>query len=366
MGQMLSDKEILIKAFKSGLHFHPNMPNLHNLDLDRVSKMDGSEADAKDLIRSFQASDINLDILSLSEHGRLPNFDGNIGPATRALASLDRCAMPDFAPPPGATFDTGNPELNKAIESQQRYVELLHAEAMGTGSWPSCDPQRPGVNSFRVNLNTERCPTTIKNYLQKALEACVECYAEVGFAVRYILDGDPNESEISKRFESLGGSVIGWNEFPSPNTCNQVIEGRLDTGYAPSDWRYWANLEIHETGHGVGLNHTRGHIMNPSILLVWRDSPKPNISWKGGPSESTISRYAGGLPIPVVAGPGPTVPNPPISGSAYAETKDGNIVLRGTFDLDIPDNHPKGKYRYTFVPVSPGAKEYKLEKAASI
>lgn len=363
---MLSDKEILVKAFMAGRHFDPNMPNLHNLDLDRVSKMNGSEADAKELIRSFQASDANLDLLSIVFNHRLPNIDGNIGLATRALAGLDRCAMPDFAPPPGATFDTGNPDLNAAIQSQQRYEEYLRDEAMGTGSWPSCDPQRPGVNSFRVNLNTSACPSTVKNYLEKALIACSECYAEVGFAVRYILDGDPDECEISKRFERLTGSVIGWNEFPSPNTCNQVIQGRLSTTYTPSDWRYWANLEIHETGHGVGAQHTRGHIMNPSILLVWRDSPKPNISWKGGPSEAVMNRWAGGLPIPVIGGPTPIPLQPTILGSSYAEMKDGNIILRGLHDLVLTEDFKAGTYRYTYVPVSPGSKEYKLEKAASI
>lgn len=297
---MASKSTILVEAFKKRAG-DPKFPNFRNLDLARVKKMDGTEPDAKDLIRSYQNSDDNYSALVLAFHKRVPDFDGEIGPATEALAEIRMnpelaCPMPDFPLPPGATFDTGDPELNAAFESQQR------AEAMGSGSWPSCDPTRTGVNSFRVNLAMANCPSTVKAYLDKALEAVVKAYAEIGCALRYVKDGDPKECEISKKFQSLAGSVIGWNEFPNPGTCNQVINGRLDTGYAPSDYRYWANLECHETGHGVGLQHTRGHIMNPSILLVWP------LRWFGGPSESTMRRYFGGEPVPVTGEPLPPPP----------------------------------------------------------
>lgn len=356
MNPLKSDKEILVEAYTRGHGFNPAYPNLHNLDLDRISKMNGDEQDAKDLVRTLQMSDANYDGLVLSRYGRSPDFDGEIGEATRELVAIPRCPIPDFPLPVGARFDTGIPELNRAIETQSE-------NAMGTGSWPSCDPERPGVNSFRVRIDITRCPASIRSYLDKALQAVVECYAEVGCALRYIL-APTGDCEIAKRFEPLAGGVIGWNEFPSPNTCNQTINGRLDTGYAPSDWRYWANLEAHETGHGVGAQHTRGHIMNPSILLVWRDSPKPNISWKGGPSESSMNRWFGGVPVPVVGQPDdPAASHPVIDGSSFAEVKDGNIVLRGKFNLQIKEGQKPGVYPYTFVPVNAGAKEYKLEKA---
>lgn len=311
---MAKDKQsILVEAYvkRAG---DPKFPNFRNLDLARVKKMNGTEADAKDLIRSYQNSDENYNGLVLAFHKRIPNFDGEIGPATEALADIRMdpklaCPMPDFPLPPGATFDTGDPELNAAIESQQR------AEAMGSGSWPSCDPTRLGVNSFRVNLAMANIPGTVKAYLDKALEAVVKAYAETGCALRYVKDGDATECEISKKFQNLSGSVIGWNEFPNPGTCNQVINGRLDTGYAPSDYRYWANLECHETGHGVGLQHTRGHIMNPSILLVWP------LSWFGGPSESVMRRYFGGVAVPTGGDP----PPPPPPGD--------RVWFKGSFEL---------------------------------
>jgi hypothetical protein len=297
---MLTDKDLLLEAYRRGHAWNPAYPSLANLDPVRIALMDGSERDAKDLIASRQASDANMELLVAAFHkGRPPEYDGGIGPATRALAEIPRCPVPDFAPPPGAAIDLGNPDLNRVAESMQAW-----AAASGSGSWPmpGCDPDRQGVHSIRVRIDPARMPSTISAYHKQALE-WVAAYAEIGLAVRYIMAAS-GDCEIAKRFEGLAGGVIGWNEFPSANTCSQTIDGRLDTGYAPNDGgKLWANLECHETGHGVGLQHTRGHIMNPSILLIWP------LSWVGGPSESTLNRYFGGEPMTPPApppGPGPT------------------------------------------------------------
>lgn len=290
----MTHSELLVEAYRRGRAWvaDPEFANLHNLDPTAVAKMDGSEADAKLLIRSLQLSDANYDPLVLAFHKRLPDFDGNIGPATKALVEIPRCPMPDAPPPPNASFHYDDPGLQRAVETMQ-------ANATGSGSWPACDPDATGLpHSFRVRIDPARMPSTIQGYHVQALKAVVDCYAEIGCALRYVLNA-AGDCEIAKLFQNLAGSVIGWNEFPRGDTCNQTINGRLDTGYAPSDYRYWANLEAHETGHGVGLQHTRGHIMNPSILLIWP------LTWRGGPSESTMRRYFGGEPI------GPTTPPPP-------------------------------------------------------
>lgn len=322
---MLDNKQLLLEAYRRGHAWNPAYPNLLNLDEGRVGMMDGSESDAKLLIASRQASDLNFDVLVAAYHQRAAVPDGEIGPATRLLAELPRCPIPDFAPPPHASFTYDDPGLQAAVESQQR------AAAMGSGSWPSCDPERTGVNSFRVRIDPTNMPSTIKEYIDKALEAVVGAYAEMGCAVRYILAAS-GDCEIAKRFENIPGSVIGYNYFPQPDTCNQTITGRLDTGYTPSDYRYFANLECHETGHGVGLQHTRGHIMNPSILLVWP------LSWKGGPSESTMRSFFGGVPISTPTTP--TTPTDPTTGKA---------VFRGNFEL-LVDGKSLGKFHLTPVP----------------
>lgn len=263
-------------------------------DLPKLHVSDKVVAEA---VLAWQQADANFNILSEIIHGRAVIPDGDVGPVTRTMLDVPRCPMPDVAPPEGARFDYHNPELNRAVET-------MRENATGSGSWPvpGCDSDHPSpatVHSIRIGLDVSRCPATIKAYLDKALAEVSKAYAEVGLAVRYLQHtGNIPDCEISKRFESLGGSVIGWNEFPNPNTCNQTIQGRLDTGYAPSNWLLWANLECHETGHGVGLQHGRGSVMNPSILLV------DPLTWVGTYSFANLKRWFGGVPL------GPTVPPP--------------------------------------------------------
>ena len=263
--------------------------DLHQLRLDELPVVDA--------VRAWQENDANFSTLSRVVHSRAVIADGGIGPVTEAMLSVPRCPMPDFPPPDGAAISSGNADFDRAIVSMQGF-------ATGSGSWPhpGCDPQGPTANhSIRVAIDTTRTPSTIKAYLDKALAENVKAYAEVGLAVRYLLhQGNQPDCEIAKRFEPLSGSVIGWNEFPNPGTCNQTIDGRLSTGYAPSDWRMWANLECHETGHGVGLQHGNGSIMNASILLVWP------MTWVGTYSFPALKRYFGGVPIA-----GTPTPTPP-------------------------------------------------------
>ncbi len=297
----MTPTERLLWAYRYGHAFNPKYPNLANLDEVRVRKMDGTEADALSLIASWQETDENVSRLVLAFHGRSLQLDGQVGPATEAVMGFKRCGMPDFIPPPGIAFDTGDPALNAAIASMQN--------ATGSGSWPvaGCDPTRRGVHSIRVRIDPARMPSAVKAYHVQALAEVTKAYAEIGLAVRYIMDA-ASECEIMKRFESLGGSVIGWNTFPDFGTCNR-IEGRLDSSYAPS-WLMWANLECHETGHGVGLEHTRGSIMNPSILLV------DPLTWVGTPSYPNLKKWFGGEPlVPTVPPPGPA-PDDPWRGSS--------------------------------------------------
>lgn len=301
----MTDQELLIEAYQRGAAWNPAYPSLANLDLGRIALMDGSERDAKDLIASRQQSDANMELLVRAFHaGRELQPDGDIGPATRALVEIPRCPIPDFAPPPGASFHYDDPGLQRAVETQQQ-----HAEATGSGSWPApgCDGGT-AHHSIVVRIDPANMPSTIKAYHVQALAEVSKAYAEIGIAVRYVLDSS-SKCQIAKRFQGIPGGVIGWNEFPPSGTCNATIDGRLDTGYAPGNWLLWANLECHETGHGVGLQHTRGSIMNPSILLV------DPLTWVGTPSYSTLARYFGGKPIAGTPtpppGPGPTPPSAP-------------------------------------------------------
>jgi hypothetical protein len=302
---LLSDEQLLLRVWETGHFWDPSKPNVGNVDRSNLLKLELDHPIAQEAIQSFQNADANFVAIALEAIKRLPEADGLVGVATRKLATLPRCPVPDFTPPPGIELGIDDPDIAAVAESMRLRAERI-AEAGGTGSWPfeGCDPDRKGVHSIRVRIDPANMPATIRGYHVQALEAVVKCYAEIGLAVRYILDAT-SDCEIAKRFQGLAGGVIGWNEFPSPNTCDQTINGRLDTGYAPSNWQLWAGLEQHETGHGVGEEHTRGGPMNPSILLL-------PITWIGTPSFASLARSFGGKPIiapePPPPGPGPTPP----------------------------------------------------------
>jgi hypothetical protein len=289
----MTDHELIRFLWNHGHFFNPKYPATQNVkesDLDILTLRDEL---VKAAVGSFQEADANVSVLVTAMHGRMAVFDGEVGPATRMTATLKRCPVPDHPPPVGVTAPRG---LEGVWDSMRSWYQN-RIGATGTGSWPSsgCDPEKKGTHSIRVSIDTSNAPGAVKLYLEQALHAAQVCFGEMGLNVRYILDGE--KGEINKKFENLSGTVIGWNYYPVPNTCTK-IEGRYDSQYDP-DWKLWANLEVHETGHGVGLPHTRGSIMNPSILLTWP------LTWKGSPSEPAIRGFFGGEPV------GPMPPAPP-------------------------------------------------------
>lgn len=277
----MNEQDFIAFLWRTGHFWNPTCLNANNVTEGQLVSLTLADVAVREAVQSYQLSDANMLPLVVRHHARLPAYDGVAGPATEELTTLQRCPMPDYPPPPNASFHYDDPDLQKAVESMQ---------AQGSGSWPpaGCDPQRTGIHSIRVGIDTSRAPVKIKAYLPEALGHVSAAYAEIGLAVRYVLDG--SKAEIVKRFEPLAGSVIGWNEFPQRGVCNQTVNGRLDTNFQP-DMGLWANLECHETGHGVALEHTRGGIMNPSILLVWP------LTWKNDPSFATLKRYFGGEPL---------------------------------------------------------------------
>jgi hypothetical protein len=268
----MDPKEIVRLLWNRGHFWNAGFPDVLNVaqsDLDLLTLQDRVVSYA---VASHQQADANIVPLSLQHHNRLPMHDGDVGPATLDLLALKRCPIPDHAPPSNASFHYDDPSLQRAVETYQEW-----AAATGSGSWPAagCDPSNQGFHSIRVNIDLARCPAKIKGYMAEALKAVVAAYAEIGLSVRYTHDG--SDCEITKQFQSIPGGVIGWNEFPRPNTCSQTINGRLDSDFQPGV-EDWANLECHETGHGVMLEHTNGGIMNPSLLRFWP------LNWKTTPS----------------------------------------------------------------------------------
>lgn len=299
----VDEKKLIKKLHDTGHFWNPSNPNGFNVEPQDLRTLNVKDKVVKEAIGSWQAIDTNFDTLSFILHLRNVIADGDIGPATEIMATTARCPIPDYAPPPTARFLYEDPGLQAAVESYQRY-----AAAIGSGSWPvpGCDPTRKNVkneHSVRVGLDTSRTPASIKAYLDQALLMTRKCSAEVGLAVRYVPISE--DAEFDVRWENIPGNVIGYCYFPDPGTCNQVVTSRIDTNYDAGAIML-ANLLVHEyLGHGIGLKHTRGGIMNPSILKV------DPLSWIGDVSESIVRRYFGGQPVPLDDGPGGPV-DPPV------------------------------------------------------
>lgn len=284
--------------------------SLRDIDAGRAAMMDGSESDYHALVRSFQELDANVAVMAGYKHRRELAADGDVGPATLEVMAFPRCAMPDHAPPPGARFAYDDPELQAAVESYQQFADEYKG---GSGSWPKgCDPQVPNYHSARANVQMGGASAHQKSTWAECSKMVEDCLGEMGHSIRHILEGDLKECEHDVRFQSIAGSTIGFAYFPTPNTCAQVVNARIDNGFNPRS-SILAELYVHEyQGHSIGLQHTRGGIMNPSI-----GSPQNPPSFKGDTSEATVRRYFGGVAIPKTPTT-PTDPTDPIPGDPWA------------------------------------------------
>lgn len=298
------DSAALLKSLYNYGHFwNPSNQDGLNVDTSSLKKLTLVDRVAKDAVASWQGFDANFDALAFILHLRAIIADGDVGPVTVAMSHMRRCAMPDYAPPPTASFQYDNPDLQRAVESYQRYAEAGYVG--GSGSWPKgCDATKPNVHSVVVGINISNASSSQKTILDDVLRYVEETEAEIGQSVRHVRDGSVARPQHDVKFESIPGSVIGYAYFPDPNECNQTVTARIDNGFNAS-LPVLAELLTHEyKGHSDGLEHTRGGIMNPSI-----GSPTKRASWIGDASQSVKYRYFGGIAIP--GGPVDPPPTPP-------------------------------------------------------
>lgn len=320
-------KDLLLEAFRTGHAWNPALPNLHNIDEGRVKLMTGTEQDAKDMLRSRQSYDINFDTLMSAIYSRFPpNPDklglygqGDDGPALQQLVDSPRCPLPDFPPPPNAVFHYDDPDLQKAVESMQ--AAAANPPISGP-YWRGCDSQRTDVHSLVIGIDTKEAPSVFLANQEKILEARRACAAEIGVSVRFVINPQSMDGlQQYQVYHYIAGGVIGMNYFPSSNSCGRIPNGSMDSSYNPSNWQLHANLGCHESeGHGFGFNHTRGGIMNPSIVLVWP------LSWKGDTGWSQVTRYYPAKPLEGEPGPNPP-PTSPASQRVYLKANEAGSLI---------------------------------------
>lgn len=295
-------------AYEYGYLWHVPQKDIHKLKPDDPEVVQAMIAMSKmDALRYTKHT--------LNEHGRQPDFDGEIGPAMQAMVlEGGRCPVPDIAPPPGVVFQFEDPDLQQVVLKMQRDAQ----RAIGTGNWPGCHNLN-GFHCATISVNMANMQDFLKPLFKTVLLNVRNAYAAVGLLFRFIgLDGkdmltgesfngqiNSDMSFVSSAPGWIGLAILGYNE-----SCSSKIWNKYDASYrgGQSDAaiiQQWTTLVKHELGHNCGRNHTTGGVMNPSIV-----NGLPTEWSAGDPSTAWLKEQFGGAPVPIPGGDPPVPPTP--------------------------------------------------------
>lgn len=294
-----------------------------------VERLDRSSADTRNAVEKLQL---------FYDSNSVGAPDGIIGPKTLAAMAQPRCMHPDFADHELAKMAcsagaSAAPEIPLADSSEAHDLNTVaealglgfeeacllaaaHArlEAIGQGSWPMpC--QKEGV---MYTYDTSAAPRSVDT--ERLIRENVAAYNAVGVKlVEHLPSHTGHSANIRISWRPLQGSVIGLAEFNN-QSCSDSVFCYLDPDFHPSHAMV-AELLCHELGHNMNLQHTRGGIMNPTIVQISSfDGWKPS-----DPSYPVLTRFFGGEPIdPNPPGPDPNPPNPLPPGELH-----GIVVVDG-------------------------------------
>jgi hypothetical protein len=197
-----------------------------------------------------------------------------------SLFSIERCGCPDFM-----------------------------ADNTGSGSWRvGCHPDWPRNHSVVYRVNKSRMPSYLNATFEASWDLMVQAYGDVGLVVLRNDTGNSYNSLVT--FEPgrgwIGLAIVGRN-----HTCSTRMWAKYDTSYGRSFTRdrlinQWAFLLTHEHGHNCGFSHTRGGIMNPTLI---NGTFHPDQWRRNDPALPTLRRWYGGVPVESNA-PIWTIPSP--------------------------------------------------------
>lgn len=199
------------------------------------------------------------------------HLDGEVGPAMREMFAMPRCGAPDYSIGP------------------QRVI--------GSGNWKGCW----GVGDYHcavVSLKNSP-PLFLAPHWDEVTKRVTDMYAEMGclFLWEQMSDRTNITVEFTRGSGWIGLAIMGYGQ-----SCGNTIWAKFEQNYNPRNTvGEWTSLVAHELGHNSGLDHSRGGIMNPSII----NGLPP--TWRNDPSESLLKSRFGGKPVPRDDDPGERV-----------------------------------------------------------
>ena len=267
----METNDIIQKLWQYG-HFHNT--DVKEAELPSLRLTDREVKIALQSYQDFFA--VELDRFTAERHGRISVADGDFGPATQDLLLMERCGYPDYS-----------------IEA-----------ANGSGSWPSgCHPKWPSNHCFTIQVDKRGMPSYLKDTFEPAFALVQQAYANMGIV---FLREDNNPKANTVITWQRGSGWIGLAIVPRNPKCGERIWAKFDNRYQPSQLLdQWSRLIAHELGHNMGMSHSRGGVMNPSIT----SGVFTKTAWRGDPSEPLLRRMFGGVPVNLTG----SDPIPPIS-----------------------------------------------------
>ncbi len=258
---------------------------------------------------------------TLDIHGRLPVFDGHVGPAMVKFFEEDiqnRCPVPDYAPPKGVVFQFEDPYLQEVALAMQ-----AAEPALGVGNWKACH-NVGDAHCATVLVDPANMPVHVQGSWTTILRLVQKSYADVGLLFRFLdqqrrdyLTGETVDSNINidLSFVNRSDGWIGLAIVGNNQTCGSRIWCRFLATYKGGSTdqqvvQQWVSLLKHELGHNCSFGHTTGGVMNPSLI------PGLPTEWTASdPTTPKLKREFGGVPVPIPGGGGndPKPPKPPVS-----------------------------------------------------
>lgn len=239
-----------------------------------------------------EAQDFNgilLEEHSFDLHRRSAIHDGDFGPATEQVILTPRCGEPDFYPP----------------DSQEARA-IMPAVGNG-GNWPRCH----GIGNYHAaSISvTNSPPPHVAPHFPEIIRRVTIAEQQIGLQLYWDGVGSPIKSgkrpyNLTFTFVQTSSGWIGLAQVASNVGCSastlfsRYLARYMSGSSAEAIIRQWCVLIMHEITHNKGSGHTRGGIMNPSILSL-------PASWQNDILLPWLRTRYGGVAVPTGPTPGP-------------------------------------------------------------